>query len=503
MSRRRTDSYLTIRAPLTGALFACLLLISACAVNPVTGKQDLVLMSEAQELALGRQAHQQTLQEYRIYPDPALQQYVDAVGQKLAEKSHRTDLSYTFTVLDSSEINAFALPGGFIYITRGLLAYMNSEAELAAVLGHEIGHVTARHGVRQASSAQAASLGAGLASIFFPQLRGAGMQQSLGMLSTAVIRGYGREHELEADRLGANYIGAAGYDPQAMMAVIRALKNHELLDQKLAALEGREARRYHGVFSTHPDNDTRLREIVQHARDNQTGGELQSARFFDQIDGLLVGENPADGVVANHSFLHPELDIALSIPPQWAVQNQPDKLLIAPKKRDALVSVELASLPPGNQSDAAINDYLRRRGINGLQSARQLVSGRLVGTTAIAQVQTTAGSKLSRIAIILDGERVYLTLAAARDDQRFVDLDKVFLSIVDSFRPLSAADRAQIRSQRIKITRPRASISWQTLAQSSPLTPLPEARLRALNGGTQDVAVSPGATIKLVVEQGL
>ena len=214
------------------------LTLGACATNPVTGKQDLVLMSAAQELALGQQAHQQTLQQYRVYSDPALQQYIDAVGQRLAGISHRSELRYTFTVLDSDEINAFALPGGYIYVTRGLLAYLNSEAELAAVLGHEIGHVTARHGVRQASSAQAASLGGGLLSVFFPQLGSSGLNHTLGLLSTAMLRGYGREHELEADRLGAGYLDASGYDRSAMFDVIRTLKNQELFDRKLAAWKG-------------------------------------------------------------------------------------------------------------------------------------------------------------------------------------------------------------------------------------------------------------------------
>ena len=179
-------------------------------------------------------------------------------------------MSYHFTVLDSTEINAFALPGGYIYITRGLLAYLNSEAELAAVLGHEIGHVTARHSVRQQTSARAAGVGAGILSILLPELANAGLGQTVNVLGTALLSGYGREHELEADRLGADYLAHSGYDPQAMLAVIRTLKEHEILESRLAREEGRRARIYHGVFSTHPDNDTRLREIIAHAASQET-----------------------------------------------------------------------------------------------------------------------------------------------------------------------------------------------------------------------------------------
>jgi predicted Zn-dependent protease len=173
--------------------------ISSCAVNPVTGQQDLVLMSESDELALGRKTNAEVLKQYTIYDNPALQSYVQTVGEKLAAKSHRSNLIYRFTVLDSKDVNAFALPGGYIYITRGLMAYLNSEAELAAVLGHEVGHVTARHSVRQYSATQLANIGAVLTSIFVPGMTQAS-NQLVQFAGGALLRGYGRTHELEADK---------------------------------------------------------------------------------------------------------------------------------------------------------------------------------------------------------------------------------------------------------------------------------------------------------------
>jgi predicted Zn-dependent protease len=299
-------------------LLALIAFTAGCAVNPVTGQQQFVLMSEQQELAAGRQANQQVLQQYRIYPDQQLQRYVNAVGQQLAAKSHRSDLTYTFTVVDSTEVNAFALPGGYVYITRGLLGYLNSEAELAAVLGHEIGHITARHAVRQQTSAQAASVGAGMLSILVPELANAGLGETVNMLGTALLRGYGREHELEADRLGADYLAKSGYDPQAMLAVIRTLKEQEIFDQRLARLEGREARAYHGVFSTHPDNDTRLREIIDYAAAERPAADgVYRDRFLDEIDGMIFGPNPAEGVLVGNTFYHPDLGIAMQFPAGW------------------------------------------------------------------------------------------------------------------------------------------------------------------------------------------
>ncbi|MGR8920061.1 MAG: M48 family metalloprotease, partial [Gammaproteobacteria bacterium] len=347
--------------------------LAACATNPVTGRQDLVLVSEAQELALGRQAHQQTLTEYQPLSDPALQQYVDAVGQKLAAVSHRPGLTYTFTALDSPEINAFALPGGYVYITRGLLAYLNSEAELAAVLGHEIGHVTARHGVRQASSAQAAGLGAGLASIFFPELAATGLDQAVGVLGTALLRGYGREHELEADRLGAAYLAQAGYDPQAMFQVIRTLKNHELLDRRVAAAQGREPRAYHGLFATHPDNDTRLKEIIDHVPPAAGGGETARDRFLNQIDGLVFGEDPAGGVFREGRFWHAGLGFVLTPPRGWGGRNLPTRVVFGERSGRAQIQLTLVRRE-GQETPAAL---LERVGLGQLIRAAPIDAGGL------------------------------------------------------------------------------------------------------------------------------
>ncbi|RMD70049.1 MAG: peptidase, partial [Gammaproteobacteria bacterium] len=201
-----------------------LLLLSACAENPVTHQKELVLVSEAQEIAEGRELHPKVIAHFGLYRDEALQAYVQEIGTKLAAHSHRPELIYRFTVLDSPETNAFSLPGGYIYVMRGLLAYLNSEAELAAVLGHEIGHVAARHSVRQQTMATAASLGYALGSILFPELRTQVAQNIYDILGTAVIRGYGRKMELEADHLAAQYMAKVGYDPHAILEVLRTLK---------------------------------------------------------------------------------------------------------------------------------------------------------------------------------------------------------------------------------------------------------------------------------------
>ncbi len=471
-----------------------ILSVSACSSNPVTGEQNLVLFSEQQELALGQQAHRQTLQQYPVYNDPALQQYVDAVGQRLAEHSHRPDLRYTFTLLDSTEINAFALPGGFIYITRGLLAYLNSEAELAAVLGHELGHVTARHGVRQASSAQVANIGSGLLSIFVPELRASGADQAVALLGTALVRGYGREHELEADRLGSGYLAASGYDPTAMIDVVRTLKNHELLDHKLAAREGRQARAYHGVFATHPDNDTRLQAIVANTIHEAGGGERQRDRFLDQIDGLIFGDNPGDGVFIDDRFVHPTLGFSFEVPARWLGENLPDKLVLGDPARKAVMLIRLAPPSATATTPAAV---LREAGLQTLARSETVQPGGLPGITGLAQVNLGGAIRPARVAAVIKDGYGFIFTGVAADAGLLGAFDPTFQKLIGSFRPLADADKAGFEPQRIAVVRPRAAVSWAALAAASPVEILAEDQLRLLNAA-QGTDATPENRIKII-----
>ena len=299
--------------------------LAGCAANPVTGKQDFVLMSEEKEIDLGRQAHQQILQQYRVYEDPALQAYVSRIVEELSAQSHRSNLVFHATLLDSPQVNAFALPGGYVYITRGIMAYMNSEAELAGVLGHEIGHVTARHGVRQQSASQVTGI---LATVIGVATGIRGASDAANIAGTALVRGYGREHELEADRLGAEYIAKVGYDPKAMIDVVGILKAQEEFDKQLAAQEGREPRAYHGLFSTHPANDKRLQEVIGAAQRFRSKNDRDSVgEFLELTDGMVLGTGENDGVLRGNKFYHKNLGITLTFPEGWKVDNMPDRLI--------------------------------------------------------------------------------------------------------------------------------------------------------------------------------
>lgn len=265
-------------------ILSSVLAISACSVNPVSGKKDFTLMSEKQELSMGAQAHKSIMKEKKRYNNAALQAYVNGIGQQLAKQSHRSNIKFTFTVLDDPMVNAFALPGGYIYITTGIMAYLNSEAELAGVLGHEIGHVTARHGVKQQSAGMASAV---LVSILAKKV-GASSGKQFNQLGTALIRGYGRKHELQADKLGAEYLARVGHSPESMIDVVRTLKAQEQFAIYQARKEGRQPRAYHGVFSTHPDNDLRLKEVIRASNRFKSAGTRSENHdaYLRRINGL-------------------------------------------------------------------------------------------------------------------------------------------------------------------------------------------------------------------------
>jgi predicted Zn-dependent protease len=281
--------------------------------------------------------------------------YVDRVGQELARKSHRSHLDYSFTVLDTPEINAFALPGGYIYITRGIMAYLDSEAELAGVLGHEIGHVTARHSVRQ----QSGQMASGILSILLTAVTG---QSAIGDISqqigTGLVRGYGREHELEADRLGAEYLHRTGYDPETMLEVIGVLKDQEVYETAIAKKEGREPNTYHGVFSTHPRNDDRLKTVVRAAKklSSKTYRDNNQPVYHGLIEGMTWGPSPEQGIVKDNRFAHPELRFALQLPAGWRVRNNTDYLMARDMASGAVVQIGVVSL----DKNESLTDLLRR-----------------------------------------------------------------------------------------------------------------------------------------------
>lgn len=474
-----------MRAYITSLIVATALLLSGCASNPVSGQQDFVMMSESQEIALGRTSDAEVRKQYKVYPSPALQSYVNRVGQEVAAHSHRPNLYYHFTVLDTPEINAFALPGGYVYITRGILAYLNSEAEMAAVLGHEIGHVTARHGVRQQSAAQAANIGISIASIFVPELNTQIGHDLSNLMGGALLSGYGREHELEADRLGAQYLARTHYDPQAMIRVIDVLKNQELFDVEIARQEGREPRRYHGTFATHPDNDTRLQQVVGEAESLTVANPIENTReFLKQTEGLVFNDSADEGVVRGNKFMHPNLGIALTFPPDWSVKNSPTQLVALSPKSDASIQLKIDSKPSGTATEYA---------------HRAVGNGSPVESLEIENLHAAIGSVNNTVlGIIYYDRKAFLIQCNAKTVEAIEAQREAMKTTIRSFHILSEDERKQIKPLTIKLITAKPGDTYAKLAQHSPLGKNAESYLRLINAQYPQGEPAAGQTLKTI-----
>src|SRR5512133_922515 len=294
------------------AALAAALALAACARNPVTGERQLSLVSTEQEIALGKESAEQVTQSIGRYPDPGVQAYVEGIGKKLAAASERPQLPWSFTVLDDPTVNAFALPGGPVFITRGILTYLGSEAELASVLGHEIGHITARHSVEQLSKQQLAQLGLGVGMSVSPELAQVGQAAAAGL--QLLFLKYGRDAERQADQLGFKYMAQQGYDVREMSKVFVTL-------ERSSAQQG--AGRVPEWQSTHPDPGNRAETARERAAKATIppGAKVEHDRYVQLVSGMVFGDDPRQGFFKGDTFLHPDLKFQMKFPQGWKAQN--------------------------------------------------------------------------------------------------------------------------------------------------------------------------------------
>ncbi len=460
-------------------------LLSGCATNPVSGKQDFVLMSEAQEIALGKQSHQQILKEYEVYQDAKVQAVMNRVGQAIAAKSHRNQLDFTFTVLDSPEINAFALPGGYVYITRGIMAYLNSEEELAGVIGHEIGHVTARHGVKQ----QSAQSAAGLMGVLVAVATGnKGIAQNTSLISNALVSGYGRNHELEADRLGAEYLARTGMNPESMLKVIGVLKNQELFAKEKAKASGEPAKAgYHGVFSSHPDNDKRLQEVIRAAKKFQTARQapIDSSAFLQYTDGLVFGDSEAQGIIRKHEFFHKSLNLHITFPENWQLINKPDRLLaVAPNK------AQIIQFMLGDPKAQNARGFLRKT-FPSLSLGESRGKNIYTGST---ELDSPWGKRNGRVAAVRHQDKMFLMMAVGSKQTPNLD----FFNSVSSLGKIRRNQRKYANGKKIKLIRVKRGDTFARLAKRSNLGQYEVSQLRLINGLYPSGEPTVGRFIKIV-----
>ena len=492
-----------ISTTLAAALIGC----GSKTVNPVTGQQERSVMSEQQEIQAGAQGHAEVMKEYTALANPRLQAYVNDLGQRLAKQSHRANLKWTFTVLDSPEINAFAIPGGYVYITRGIMAYLDSEADLAGVIGHEIGHVTARHGAQRATRQQDAQAGALLGSILGMVLDakgGGGIGQQIGEASQAAAAGYvakyGREQELQADGLGAEYLSRVNYDPRNMIDVIRVLKDQERFAQDVARAEGKSVPQGgNSWLASHPSNDQRLEQIGKIAAQyqaNKNYADEGRLRYLQMIDGMPFGESPEQGLTRGRNFYHSGLNFAITAANGLRINNEADQITIVNASGDAALIVQLAPPNAGRSHDDVIRNAVKpssgrieRYTLNGLQASH--FTGTVAAQGGQRSIELTVATGAS-------GQN-FIFLYAAKDAATMQRNRATLKETESTFRAMSAQDTAAAKPWVLRTAQlPRGGFA--ELATRLPLTTLPEQQLKLINGVYSSGNVAVGAVVKMVVQ---
>jgi predicted Zn-dependent protease len=461
--------------------------ITTCATNPVTGKKELSFVSEGQEIAMGKEYSSQVAAEMGVYPDSGAQAYVSRLGRELAAGTERPKLPWTFTVMDDPQVNAFALPGGYIFITRGILSHMNSEAELASVLGHEIGHVTARHSVQQMTRQQLAQIGLVAGAIASEKIA-----QNLGVLSAGLqvlFLKYGRDDETQADALGFRYALSDGYDVRKMVDMFTVL-------QRVSAKAGQRIPEWQ---STHPDPGNRIeatRRRIARVTVPLDDKKVNREAFLRQIDGMVYGENPRQGFFKGNAFLHPDLAFQLDFPDGWQRANQPQAVVGVSPKQDAQVQLSIAGKAKPVE---ALQQFLGQEGIQAGRSSQTTINGNPAAYAPFS-AQSQDGSVLNGLVayISYDGATYQLLGITAATYGTYAS---TFQGFVGSFRRLTDQAALSVKPNRLDILRvPRATTLAGFNRQYPSVIPIEE--LALINGmADENATIAAGESVKRVVAQ--
>jgi predicted Zn-dependent protease len=459
---------------------------SGCARNPVTGKNELSLVSEDQEIQMGKEAAAQVQQSIGYYNDPALQAYVSGIGMKMAKASERPNLPWEFHVVNDASVNAFALPGGFIFVTRGLMTAINDEAELATVVGHEIGHVTNRHSVQQMSKAELAQVGLGIGSILSSDVaRLAGLaSQGLSLLFLK----YSRDAENQADKAGFRYALNANYNVSEMANVFQTL------DRMSQASGGGKLPEW---LSTHPDPGTRVQNTEQ--RLDTLSRSLANTItnrdvYLQHIAGLTYGEDPRQGFFEGSTFYHPDLRFQLTYPQGWQTQNAPDAVVAVSPQQDAIIQLGLAGQTPPQQ---AAQRFLSQQGVQAGNTSTQPVNG-LPAASGYFQAQTDQGAVQGLVTFVSYNGNTYGLLGYAPSG-KFSQYDQIVQQTIRSFGPLQNQAALSVQPAKLELVKLPRQMTLEEFNRQYPSTiPIEQlAIINELQSATE--AIPQGRIVKRVV----
>ncbi len=479
-----------------------LFFLGSCAKNPVSGMPDFVTITEQQEIGMGRAYHEEILKNSKVLDNKEITKYYVELGEKIAKASHRPRLDWKFTIIDDPTLNAFATPGGYVYMYRGLLAHFNTEAELAGVLSHEIAHITARHAVRGMSTAQVTNVLIGIAA---SQVPGSSLSNSgFNLLNQIINKGYSRKYESEADDIAKDYLGKTGYSQDAMADFLVTMKSTDELEKEIAEKEGRPASTgYHGIFSTHPATEDRIKAMNE---TESLDGKKNKDEFLMMIDGLPYGTSDDEGYVRYNIFYHPFFAIKFTFPKLWNFKNLPDKLVLT-KDQSQIILMTDNLLRDDIDNGFTPKEYLDKNidktsflSSNTLIEEKSLNPNKLEGYTYLYETKSLGEKIYTRYTVYFDDidenkkPKAWIIIKKLKD----VTDDEESSIIEESFQKMTQDEIDKSKGLRIKVVRFKEGMSYKELADNSPLGRFAEGKLRLLNGHYPEGEPEIGGLIKIV-----
>jgi predicted Zn-dependent protease len=478
-----------------------LIALAACSTNPATGRSSFTaFMSPEEEVRVGGQEHPKLVEQFGgEYPDRELDAYVRKVGLSLAQTTEMPDLDYSFTVLDDEMINAFALPGGYVHVTRGLLALASNEAEMAGVLAHELGHVTARHSAERYSQSVVAGFGATLLGIAGAAAGVPGVGDMAGYGAQAYLQSYSRDQELEADMLGIRYMTSAGYDPDAMASFFGKMDAFTQLQATIAGDPGAADR--FSIMASHPRTGDRVAQAIRLAKVTPVAKpRVGSKTYLSHIDGLVYGDSPAQGVRRGRDFYHPGLRITFRVPPGFVMFNSPRRV-VAKGPRKAVIAFDMESEATA-RSVSDMRNYVGTTwgGRLNLRRVEALDVNGMPAATAATRINTDDGAMDLRLVAIRERpERIYRMIfltPPSLTGQLSTELQRTTYS----FKRLTAAEARAIKPLRVDVITVRKGDSAEALAARMPFDSFRLERFLTLNGLRRGQTPPPGEKVKVIVE---
>jgi predicted Zn-dependent protease len=475
--------------------FLILTVFFSCSRNPVTGKKELNFMSQSQEIAMGKQSDPEVVAQFGLYEDKKLQDFITKEGNKMVKISHRPNMDFEFKILNSPVVNAFALPGGYVYFTRGILAHFSNEAEFAGVLGHEIGHVTARHGAEQYTNQMLSQIGLIVGLVVSPTVRQFANEISQGV--QLMMLSNSRANESQSDELGVEYSTKIGFDANQMAGFFRTIG-------RIGESSGGEIPTF---LSTHPnpgDRFTRVHELATEwqAKLNLPEYKVNRNSYLEMIDGIIYGEDPREGYTDNNVFYHPGLRFSFPYPSGWQLANTPQQVQMAPKGQNAIM---IFSLAQGNSLQEAANAFAQQFQLTVAETNNKTVNGYPAYQMVDDQMNEQDPAQSVRIITYFyqdkKNDAIYQMLGVA-PKQEFSKQSNYFLFTMDNFKLLTDPARINVKPEQIRVVTVPTSM---TLEQALRRNNMPADRfneLAILNSMELNQTVPAKEKIKVISKEG-